>query len=207
MSTTFHDKPYYLRHWANVVEAICPKCGGVGLSKQAGCGWVFARFNCHHCQHQLHNEAGKWQGQVCVEGRRPCGRCGRRWLEVSEYYPNHSAVPRKIWKKRCIGCNTIWPVDVKTRAVFSDTHDQEPYFGLALHLVEPTRHGTLYAYNATQVAVLREYVQADIRKGTHPNGCYFSRLPAWIKGAKHRGEILRALDKMADRAITPTTPS
>ncbi|RRD42088.1 hypothetical protein EII13_10320 [Buchananella hordeovulneris] len=72
-------------------------------------------------------------------------------------------------------------------------------FGLPLWLATRTRHGWLWALNGDHLAKLRAYVGAQER--TQPPGHLHlaSRLPAWIKAAKHRAEVLRALDKLVQQ--------
>ena len=58
----------------------------------------------------------------------------------------------------------------------------------------------LWASNAAHLEYLRSYVAADLREGKRaPNKTLQHYLPAWLKDAKHRDEVLRALDRMAQR--------
>ena len=64
-----------------------------------------------------------------------------------------------------------------------------------------TRHGWLWAYNLEHLDLIRRFVQAPLREravsyGTGPNMTLVARLPAWIKRAKNRDEVLRAVARI-----------
>lgn len=71
----------------------------------------------------------------------------------------------------------------------------------ALWLSTRTRHGEVWAYNLEHLDVLRRFVAASLRERDpwYEHGrkmTYIARLPAWIKSAKNRTEVLRAIDRM-----------
>lgn len=70
-------------------------------------------------------------------------------------------------------------------------------FGLPLWLQTPCAGHTLWAFNARHLAYLKEFLQAELRErhGT-ANASVISRLPAWMKSAKHRDEALRAVQRL-----------
>ncbi|GEC05780.1 hypothetical protein SSP24_34350 [Streptomyces spinoverrucosus] len=77
----------------------------------------------------------------------------------------------------------------------------DPYFGLPLWLQVETRHGWLWAYNLEHLDVIRRFVQASLRERapsyeTGPRMTLVARLPAWIKRAKNRDEMLRAVSRI-----------
>jgi hypothetical protein len=64
-----------------------------------------------------------------------------------------------------------------------------------------TRHGELWAYNLEHLDLIRRFVAADLRERApwHDTGVKMTlvaRLPAWIKSAKNRAEVLRVIDRM-----------
>ncbi|MGW2823919.1 hypothetical protein ACWC24_23425 [Streptomyces sp. NPDC001443] len=70
-----------------------------------------------------------------------------------------------------------------------------------LWLETTTRHGTISAYNLEQLDLLRRFVAASLRErapwyGEARKTTYVARLPAWIKSAKNRDEVLRAIDRL-----------
>jgi len=80
----------------------------------------------------------------------------------------------------------------------SDSSSAAGYFGFPLWLQAPCRGRTLWAYNAEHLAVLKGYVGAGLREDARPRTAYtmVEILPRWMKLAKHRGEVLRVLDRL-----------
>ncbi|MFE7645800.1 hypothetical protein [Streptomyces phaeoluteigriseus] len=71
----------------------------------------------------------------------------------------------------------------------------------ALWLSTRTRHGEVWAYNLEHLDLLRRFVAASLRERDpwYEHGrkmTYIARLPAWIKSAKNRTEVLRAIDRL-----------
>ncbi|WP_370748105.1 hypothetical protein [Streptomyces sp. MnatMP-M17] len=77
----------------------------------------------------------------------------------------------------------------------------DPYFNVLLSLQIETRHGWLWAYNLEHLELIRQFVQAPLRERaswdeTGRKMTVVARLPAWIKRAKNRTEILRAIKRI-----------
>ncbi|MCX4766478.1 hypothetical protein OG562_37005 [Streptomyces sp. NBC_01275] len=71
----------------------------------------------------------------------------------------------------------------------------------SLWLRAETRHGVVWAYNLEHLDLLRRFVAASLRErapwyDTGRKMTLIARLPAWIKSAKNRTEVLRALDRL-----------
>ncbi|MFS4103251.1 hypothetical protein [Streptomyces sp. PD-S100-1] len=76
----------------------------------------------------------------------------------------------------------------------------DPYFGLPLWLQAETRHGWLWAYNLEHLDLIRRFDRAALREraswyDTGQRMTLVARLPAWVKRAKNRHEILRAVSR------------
>lgn len=83
----------------------------------------------------------------------------------------------------------------------------DPYFRLPLWLQTQTRHGRLWAYNLEHLDQIRRFVAADLRErapwyDTGQKMTLVARLPVWIKRAKNRGEVLRAIDRVRASLLT-----
>ncbi len=77
----------------------------------------------------------------------------------------------------------------------------DPYFGTPLRLQIETRHGWLWAYSPEHLTLIRHYVAATLRERTPScdtgwKMTLVARLPRWIKNAKNRDEVLRAIDRI-----------
>jgi hypothetical protein len=81
------------------------------------------------------------------------------------------------------------------------------YFHLPLWLQLPCCGETLWAYNAAHLGFLESYVGAVLRERRRDendgwsNQSLASRLPAWMKVAKHRTEIMKCLSKLRERVV------
>lgn len=83
-------------------------------------------------------------------------------------------------------------------ATFAEGRD--PCFGYPLWFRTDTSKGTLWAYHRSHLEVLRSYIAASHRERTQldtwHNRSTFSRLPSWIKSAKNRELVVKALDQL-----------
>jgi hypothetical protein len=117
--------------------------------------------------------------------------CGASWA-----HPDIPVfAPRRF---QCSGCNHRAESRGGTLTFGSDGRD--PYLRLPLRLQARTRHGVLYAYNAVHLDWIEAFVAAPLRERRiatgRANRSIASRLPAWVKAAKNREDVLRALARM-----------
>ncbi|EQM80703.1 hypothetical protein L681_11200 [Stenotrophomonas maltophilia MF89] len=82
-----------------------------------------------------------------------------------------------------------------------DAEPADPHFGLPLRLVEPTRAGLLWAYNAEHLQALHEYAGATLRESRGHHRSMFSRLPQWMKLARNRVLLQRAVERLQRRLL------
>jgi hypothetical protein len=128
-----------------------------------------------------------------------CPRCGARAASVPR--PTESRWIGE-WPRRlvCAGCG-----HARTRPAGSTSWGGpiDPFFALPLWLQTECCGGRLlWAYNRTHLDLLEEYVAAELReRGVRPGSSVLTRLPAWIKAAKHREEVLRTIRRL--RATLP----
>lgn len=73
---------------------------------------------------------------------------------------------------------------------------QEPRTGLPLWLRTEFRGRLLWAVNEPHLDFLERFVAAGVREQSPGNSTLASRLPAWIKSAKHRPALLRVFARM-----------
>ncbi|MET7697371.1 hypothetical protein [Streptomyces sp. NPDC005485] len=108
--------------------------------------------------------------------------------------------PRSLVCRAC-GLSRTW---AERSVMFSGSSlapARDPYFRVPLWLRTGTRHGRLWAYNLEHLELLRQFAAASLRERDpwYEHGrkmTYVARLPAWIKSAKNRDEVLRAVDRM-----------
>jgi hypothetical protein len=73
------------------------------------------------------------------------------------------------------------------------------YFRLPLWLKISCCNQTLWAYNFRHLDLIEQYVAAKLRERTQKGrNSFLSKLPNWLKLAKNRDEILKAIGKLKD---------
>jgi hypothetical protein len=107
-----------------------------------------------------------------------------------------------LFAPRRVTCRTCgYTKDWREQAIgFGDEHDS--YFGLPLWLQISVGDKILWAYNLRHLHLIEAFVRASLRERHADdntgwrNKSVVSRLPAWIKAAKNRKEILKAIERL-----------
>jgi hypothetical protein len=105
------------------------------------------------------------------------------------------------WPRRlvCRACGHVrnWPGEVADKSTCWGG-PADPYFRQPLWLRAGCCKGqTLWAFNERHLDMLEGYVSARHReRGEYVGATLLTRLPAWLKAAKHRGEILRTIARL-----------
>jgi hypothetical protein len=99
----------------------------------------------------------------------------------------------------CSACSHVrkWPSEGTTVSSSWGTAI-DPYFRLQLWLRAECCGGrTLWAFNEQHLQILEGYVSARLReRGEYRGMTMLAKLPAWLKSAKHREEILRTIRRL-----------
>ncbi|MER6915588.1 hypothetical protein ABT354_28280 [Streptomyces sp. NPDC000594] len=108
--------------------------------------------------------------------------------------------PRRLVCRGC-GLSRVWNGRLVALSPGTARPATDPYFGRPLWLQTETRHGWLWAYDLEHLDLIRRFVRAPLRErmpygGTGQRMTLVARLPAWIKRAKNRNEILRAVNRI-----------
>jgi hypothetical protein len=134
-----------------------------------------------------------------------CPKCSGAARVFPAPGPQESGRPEFTQPRRlvCLGCGLAKESDRKWVAFARGTVRQatDPYFDLPLWLQVQTRHGWLWAYNVDHLMLIRGYVEAPLREraawyDTRQKMTMVARLPLWIKKAKNREDVLRAVDHL-----------
>lgn len=117
--------------------------------------------------------------------RLTCLQCGRSRQQASMR-------PGVLTSRRA----SRWPAN---HYAIGDAAD--PWFHLPLWLQAPCAGHVLWAFNARHLEFLRVYVAATTRDrytrgGLSRNSLLTSRLPRWMKLARHRAAVLAAIEKI-----------
>jgi hypothetical protein len=112
----------------------------------------------------------------------------------SEKLNNKLFAPRKVLCLSCLFRETWSGKQISVGGNF------DWYFKLPLWLQISCCGETFWAYNYRHLRFLENYVAAKLRERKKPNitRSTASRLPQWIKSAKNRDEVLKAIAKLKD---------
>ncbi|MGY1496102.1 hypothetical protein ACW4TU_05675 [Streptomyces sp. QTS52] len=135
-----------------------------------------------------------------------CPRCARpAHVQPDPHEPDqaiHSVLfaPRRLVCGGC-GLSRRWSGSSVMFSGSTAATARDPYFHLPVWLQTETRHGRLWAYNLEHLAYIRRFVAASLRErapwyDTGRKMTLVARLPVWIKSAKNRDEVLRAIDRI-----------
>jgi len=139
-----------------------------------------------------------------------CSRCGGRALvvprpgvPVPRYAMELLYQPRRL---ACAECGAVADreADMRDNALVGAEPGgtEDPFFRRPLWLQTRCVGHILWAYNEEHIDALSAYVGARLRERGRlsPTLAMFARLPAWMKTAEHRGEILTGLKTLLDLA-------
>lgn len=166
-------------------------------------------FTCRKCNRHLDSHSKQYDkefnGHYYVSLTERCHFCGGTQLSINHKI-RHLKNPVTHVEATCSICKKNSRLSVKLQDIdYSKANRLEhAQFGLKLYLTAQTRLGNLYVHNPEHLQVLKSFVQADLRERTQNTGnsSYFSRLPAWIKSARNRKEILKAILRLEQMAST-----
>lgn len=188
--TRFQDDKTYLYPLTERVLIECPRCGSQAEVHRAG-----PRCTCRSCGLSEDGLGESWVGMAKAYVKRKCGRCGRRLTKTVRRAGPHPRTMDLV----CPGCGAAtlvelyWCPDPAGEAY-------DPHFGYPLWLQAPCSGHTLWAYNAEHLAFLKQYVEATVReRAPNANATLASRLPKWMKAAKRRPAVLRAVASLEAR--------
>ncbi|WP_426362980.1 hypothetical protein [Streptomyces sp. E-08] len=159
-----------------------------------------------------HHDHGTWLVQFTGRVLVVCPRCGGRalvtprpGLPAPKYFSALLFQPRRL---TCGGCGAVaeWTAGQRggglVGAVPGGTED--PFFRRPLWLQTRCAGLILWAYDEEHVDALAAYVGARLRvRHASPTMAMFARLPAWMKSADRREEVLAGLTTL--RALAGRT--
>jgi hypothetical protein len=111
--------------------------------------------------------------------------------------------PRRITCPAC-GYGQTWSKK-HIRRGWGNTPVTDDFFKRLLWLQTPCAGELLWAYNSQHLALLESYVRARHRVHIKPGqgksaATFINRLPKWIRWAKHRDAVLKAIRRLKSRA-------
>jgi phage FluMu protein Com len=156
-----------------------------------------AHLTCKSCHFSEKMENRK---RYVLTGKAKCQYC-LEWLDLE--IEGKKKIPRYVDIK-CSGCLKINRVNENWNVTYLKYHNQgiiDPAFGLPLWLVGEIKGDTIWAYNLSHLKEIQSYVSSKLRERTTDRFkmTMVERLPDFIKKAKNRDEILRVLERLAEK--------
>jgi hypothetical protein len=108
------------------------------------------------------------------------------------------------WPRRLVCTECTYSRDQKLTITGPRDHVDETSFGAPVWLQRPCRGNTLWALNAERLTFLENYIQADLRERGSASGTLsmVESLPAWLKHAGHRDNVLRGIQRLRTKLPT-----
>lgn len=184
-----------LLSFSDEIFVLCPNCqSSAKVITDKSCK---AKFTCPKCALSFNNKVDSWQGNIKLYGKRPCRLCGHKWVKVSRNYPKRQINMPTQQNATCPACKTVSVIDCEWLPIIPADHAVDPFFGLPLALKTNCKRNVIWVYNANHLREYREFISADLRerKGVS-KWSWFVRLPNWIKSAKNREHVLKALNRI-----------
>ncbi|MFD7707840.1 hypothetical protein ACFV6E_13455 [Streptomyces sp. NPDC059785] len=159
-----------------------------------------------------HRDHGTWLVRFTDRVFVVCPACGGRavvvplpGLAAPKYVSELLFQPRRL---ACAACGAVadWTAEERgtglVGAVPGGTED--PFFRRPLWLQTRCAGRILWAYNEEHVDALAAYTGSRLReRRASPTMAMFARLPAWMKSAKNRDEVLAGLATLRSLARLP----
>ena len=157
---------------------------------------VKSKFRCNNCYKTIDEKL--WYGPIIIYPlNAKCGQCGAS-LDKEQRLVNKYQSKMKV---RCKVCSHEQFYQTKYKLTYSNNNQAtDPYFGLPLWLQMPVDENILWAYNYDHLGYLKNYVAAKLREAV--SGGKYSlawKLPNFIKIAKNRDKILKAITRLAGK--------
>ncbi len=152
-----------------------------------------------------HQDHGMWLARYTGRMLVVCPRCGGRALVLPrpglaepKYTGNLLFQPRRL---ACAGCGAVadWTAQERGAALVgvSVGGTEDPFFRRPLWLQTRCAGRILWAYDEEHAEALAAYVGARLReRHASPTLSMFARLPAWMKSAARRDEVLAGLETL-----------
>ncbi|MFO0584910.1 MAG: hypothetical protein U0229_21765 [Anaeromyxobacter sp.] len=173
----------------------CPGCGGRAVARPDPRAPGGATLTCGACGLARRRD----EPRAAPRDRR-CPRC-ERWIPASAWASVDEARAPHRHEARCPRCGNVVRAAIETWSTLTGA-PVDPWFREPLWLQAPCAGELLWAYNLRHLEHLAGIVGATLRERPgRPGGnaSMLSRLPRWLKAAKHREEVLRTIAALRRR--------
>ena len=174
----------------------CPKCDGhAQISVPIYFDYKNAALKCTSCHF---SEKATNLVRYKPTGKAKCFQC-LEFLDLS-IIDGYKTIPSYI-NITCKYCKTINKVSQNWESYiekYKDSGIKDPAFGLPLWYQDSVKGNTIWAYNLRHITEIKNYVRSTLRERTTDRFkmTMVEKLPDFIKLAKNREEVLKALERM-----------
>jgi endogenous inhibitor of DNA gyrase (YacG/DUF329 family) len=184
-------KQSYLRE----ISVECPRCSKEAFVTVDNSGWLNnAKLRCFHCMFSQ-NADDLTRYNLIV--KRNCDNCGKA-IEIK--VPNQKEKSEVI-NAPCPHCGvtrTFEPRNESYRLAYLEKGKaSDPVFRLPLWFQTEVRDNLFWAFNRDHLLEIKSYVGSKLReRQTTTHTTMVEKLPTFIKEAKNREAILKAIERL-----------
>lgn len=203
-----------MRRFDDEIIVACPRCGERAV--------VFAgvRLRCPHCtmhhsrahsrsfgsngrSHNRASDLSDWYGETLLLPTEPsrCRKCGNDIADASCRQAADKIVASvdDALTGQCSRCGEGYRLSARWTPFHDAGGSRERFFGTQLYLRKETAKGTVWGYNREHIEALSHYIASDRRDREDGNvRALVNNLPGWIKQAKNRDLVARALARLTE---------
>ncbi|AYQ33592.1 hypothetical protein DTQ70_16135 [Runella sp. SP2] len=182
------------RSYMNEFLVHCPKCGHLAtVTTSQSYDTSKDKLICQTCNHvEKRNDHTRYKAVV----KRNCDNCGQ---SIDVTIPNNKEKVEELTLP-CANCGqvrTYKPRNDAYRLIYNSIGACDPIFHLPLWFQIDIKGDTFWAYNRLHLVEIRSYVTAKLReRQTTTHTTMVECLPNFIKAAKNRMIIIKAIDKL-----------
>lgn len=192
----YRAEPLRLYDLMDEFTVHCPKCDGKAEIKiPQYFDYKNGVLKCSSCHF---SEKAKDLIRYKPSGKAKCHLC-LEFLDLA-CIEGYKSIPSYI-NITCKYCKTINKVNENWESYIEKYHDSgiiDPAFGLPLWYQNTVKGDILWAYNLRHITEIKNYVRATLRERTTDRFkmTMVEKLPDFIKLAKNRKDVLKAIDSM-----------
>jgi hypothetical protein len=174
----------------------CPKCEGkADVSVPTLFDYKNAILKCTSCHY---SEKSYDLIRHIPSGKAKCHQC-LEFLDLT-VINGYKSIPSYV-NITCKNCKTINKVNENWEsyiAKYNDSGIVDPAFGLPLWYQDTVKGDIIWAFNLRHLTEIKSYIQSNLRERTTDKFkmTMVEKLPDFIKLAKNRKEVLKAIDRM-----------
>ncbi len=191
----YNGEPSRLYDFMNQYSIVCPKCQQEGIIEVASfLDTKNAELKCHHC---YFSEKVSERLRFRLAAKAKCFHC----LAMLSFNIVHRQTKPKYINVVCQQCKVVNKVSENWEQYmlkYNQSGIVDPIFGLPLWYQVEIKEEVLWAFNAKHLKEIRSYVSSGLRERTTDKFkmTMVEKLPDWIKIAKNRKDVIKAIDKI-----------